>query len=51
MPLKSEKQRRFLFSELNRRKKGKSKLKGLSTAKLKEMARSPLMSEAKRKNG
>lgn len=49
MPLQSEKQRRFLFSELNRRKKGKkSRLKGLSTAKLKEMAHSPLASEAMR---
>lgn len=49
MPLSSERQRRFMFSELNRRKKGKrSRMKGLSTTKLKEMAHSPLMSEAKR---
>lgn len=48
MPLSSERQRRFLFSELQRRKKGKKRRMKISTSKLKEMAHSPLKSEAMR---
>ena len=48
MPI-SERQRRFMFAELNRRKNGKSRLmKGLTTKKLKKLAHSPLESELKR---
>lgn len=45
----TEKQRRFLFSELNRRKRGSKRLmKGISDSKLKKLAHSPLESEARR---
>ena len=44
----SERQRRFLYSELNRKKKGKKGKTGMSVKKLTKMARSPLEKESMR---
>lgn len=44
----TEKQRRFLFSELKRKKSGKKGRTDMSVMKLEEMAHSPLEKEARR---
>lgn len=48
MPLSSEKQRRFIFSELGRAKKGKKTKTGLGVDKLTEMAHAPLKKKKKK---